>query len=173
MNRVGMVVCASHAGYRTARELIDASSEPVIFSHSNPRAVWNSPRNIPDDLMIACASRGGIIGLNGIGPFLGENDARIETFLRHIDYALDLIGEDHVGLALDYCFGEEDGMSDFMASYPALFPSRPAYQHGMRMISPWRLGEIAEALTARGIRSSTLRKIFGENHLRIAETVWR
>ncbi len=172
MNRVGMVVCASHAGYRTARELIDASSEPVIFSHSNPRSVWDSPRNIPDDLMIACASRGGVIGLNGIGPFLGENDARIETFVRHIDYALDLVGEDHVGLALDYCFGEEDGMSDFMASYPALFPPRPAYRDGMRMISPWRIGEIAEALSAGGVGSPTLRKIFGGNHLRIAEAVW-
>jgi membrane dipeptidase len=172
MNRVGMVVCGSHAGHRTARELIDASSKPVIFSHSNPSGVWGSPRNIPDDLMLACARRGGVVGLNGIGPFLGPNDARIETLVTHIIYALDLLGEDHVGLALDYCFGQENGMVDFMASYPTLFPGE-ACRDGMKMIAPWRLQEVARSLEARGVGSTTLAKLFGGNHLRIAERVWR
>lgn len=173
MNRVGMVVCGSHAGYRTARELIDASSAPVIFSHSNPRGMWHSPRNIPDDLMQACAARGGVVGINGIGHFLGANDNRISTLVAHIAYAIDLIGEDHVGLALDYCFGEEDGLVDFMADYPALFPQGPQTAQGMTMIAPWRLGEIIEALDACGIRHAMLRKLLGGNHLRIAQTVWR
>jgi membrane dipeptidase len=174
MNRVGMVVCGSHAGYRTARELIDASASPVIFSHSNPRAVWNSPRNIPDDLMLACARRGGVIGLNGIGAFLGANDASTETFVRHVEYALTLIGEDHVGISLDYCFGFENDMMDFAASYPDLFPPADGYQRdGLKMIAPWRLTEIAETLSARGLGRRALAKLFGGNHLRIAETVWR
>jgi len=173
MNRVGMVVCGSHAGYRTARELIDTSSAPVIFSHSNPRAIWNSPRNIPDDLMIACARRGGVVGINGIGPFLGANDSRIETLVAHILYALDLIGEDHVGLALDYCFGEEDGLIDFMAEYPALFPPENCGATGMKMVAPWRMDEIAEALDTKGIGLVTLQKLFGGNHFRIARDVWR
>jgi membrane dipeptidase len=173
MNRVGMVVCGSHAGYRTARELIDTSSQPIIFSHSNPRSVWDSPRNIPDDLILACARRGGVIGLNGIGPFLGPNDARIETFANHVDHTLALVGEDHVGIALDYCFGEENGLIEFMATYPTLFPPDQGCGDGMKMISPWRLGEIAAALSDRGLRPPTLAKLFGGNHLRIAETVWR
>jgi membrane dipeptidase len=173
MNRVGMVVCGSHAGYRTARELIDASSEPIIFSHSNPRAVWDTPRNVPDDLMIACASRGGVVGLNGIGPFLGPNDVLTDTFVAHIEYVLDLIGEDHVGIALDYCFGQEDGMVELMTAYPELFPPGHDYSEGMKMIPPWRLGEIARSLGARGHGTSTLAKVFGENHLRIAKAVWR
>jgi len=174
MNRVGMVVCGSHAGHRTARELIDASATPVIFSHSNPRTVWNSARNIDDDLMIACARRGGVVGLNGIGAFLGSNDDRTESFVRHVDYALDLIGEDHVGLALDYCFGEEGGLRDFIGAFPTLFPPEHGYMtDGLRMIAPWRLGEIAEMLATRGIGTSTLGKLFGGNHLRIARTVWK
>jgi membrane dipeptidase len=174
MNRVGMVVCGSHAGYRTARELIDVSAAPVIFSHSNPRAVWDTPRNIPDELMLACARRGGVIGLNGIGAFLGANDIRTETFVRHVEYALSLIGEDHVGIALDYCFGFETDMMEFLAQYPELFPSGDGYlRDGLKMIAPWQLTEVARTLSARGLGSAALAKLFGGNHLRIAETVWR
>jgi len=174
MNRAGMVVCGSHAGYRTARELIDASASPVIFSHSNPRAVWDNPRNIPDDLMLACARRGGVIGLNGIGAFLGANDASTDAFVRHVEYALALIGEDHVGISLDYCFGFENAMVDFAASYPDLFPPADGYQRdGLKMIAPWRLSEIAESLSARGLKMPALAKLFGGNHLRIAEMVWQ
>lgn len=174
MNRVGMVVCGSHAGDRTARELIDASAQPVIFSHSNPRSMWPSPRNIPDDVMRACASRGGVVGLNGIGAFLGPNDARVATFVQHVEYALGLIGEDHVGIALDYCFGMEGGMVDFAKSYPALFPAEHGYEKdGLKMIPPWQLAEIASLLLARGVRAPVLAKLLGGNHLRIAKAVWR
>jgi membrane dipeptidase len=174
MNRVGMVVCGSHAGDRTARELIDASAAPVIFSHSNPRAMWGSPRNIPDDVMKACASRGGVIGLNGIGAFLGANDARVETLARHVQYALDLVGEDHVGIALDYCFGMESGMVDFALSYPALFPAGHGYEKdGIRMIPPWHLQALAELLLASGVQPGALAKLLGGNHLRIAKAVWQ
>jgi Membrane dipeptidase (Peptidase family M19) len=69
----GMIVCCSHAGYRTAREVIDCSANPVIFSHSNPRALRDHARNIPDDLMRSCAARGWVIGINGIDLFLDEN----------------------------------------------------------------------------------------------------
>ena len=174
MNRVGMVVCGSHAGERTARELIDASSEPIIFSHSNPRSVWNSPRNISDELMLACARRGGVIGLNGIGAFLGANDNCTGTFVRHVEYALDLVGEDHVGIALDYCFAQETEISELVQAYPELFPHQHGFERdGLKMIAPWQLIEIAESLSARGHQRTTLAKLFGGNHLRIAQTVWR
>ena len=69
----GMIVCCSHAGYRTAREVIDCSANPVIFSHSNPRALRDHARKIPDALMRSCAARGWVIGINGIDLFLDEN----------------------------------------------------------------------------------------------------
>ena len=171
MNRVGMVVCGTHTGYRTAREMIDLSSQPTIFSHSNPRAVWDHPRNIPDDLMKACAARGGVVGLNGIGLFLGANDTRTDTFVKHVDYALDLVGEDHVGIALDYVFDADEMHAYFVANREA-FPPSLGFGDGITMIPPSQLPEIGEALSAR-YSSGTLAKLFGGNHLRIAQKVWR
>jgi membrane dipeptidase len=171
MNEVGMVVCGSHCGYRTAREAIDLSAQPTIFSHSNPRGKWDHPRNIPDDLMKACASRGGVIGINGFGPFMGPNDARTITYVEHLEYALALLGDDHVGIALDYVFdpAELDGL---VASDPVAFPPK-YYATGANMVEPWRLPEIAQCLIDRGHSIDTLRKVFGANHLRIATQVWR
>lgn len=172
MNRVGMVPCGTHCGYRTARDLIEFSMSPVIFSHSNPRSMWDHPRNIPDDLMKACAERGGVIGINGIGIFLGENDARITTILNHIDYALSLVGEDHVGLALDYVFDDQE-VAAFAAQNPVMFPPSAGFGGEMAMIAPWQIGEIADGLSKRGLGSTGLEKVLGGNHLRIAQTVWR
>jgi membrane dipeptidase len=171
MNSVGMVVCASHCGYRTARELIDYSATPVVFSHSNPRGVWDNPRNIPDDLMIACASRGGVIGLNGFGLFLGANDASTETFVAHVEYAINLVGEDHVGLALDYIYDRRE-LEEFFAASPEMFPAEQGYGRGVTMVEPTRLADVAAMLSHKGYSPATLGKVFGGNHLRIAETVW-
>lgn len=172
MNRVGMVPCGSHTGYRTARELIDASSTPVIFSHSNPRTVWDHPRNIPDDLMTACAARGGVIGINGIGIFLGNNDSSVSTFANHVEHALARVGEDHVGVALDYVFDDQE-VAQFAAANPAMFPSDAGYGAGMAMIAPWQFDAILEELLGRGLGQETLKKLLGGNHLRIATEVWR
>jgi membrane dipeptidase len=171
MNAVGMVVCGSHCGYRTARELIDVSSSPVIFSHSNPLGMWNHPRNIPDDLMKACASRGGVIGINGFGPFLGDNDASILTYVNHIDYAVSLVGPEHVGIALDYVFDSQE-LDEYISKDPESFPPE-FYSEGTRMLEPWRLPDVAHMLHARGYPISSLQQIFGENHLRVAKKVWQ
>ncbi len=86
MERVGMIVCCSHTGHRTAREVLEVATKPVIFSHSNPSALHAHPRNIPDDLILGCAATGGVVGINGIGSFLGKNDNTSKTFARHIDH---------------------------------------------------------------------------------------
>ncbi|WP_079227381.1 dipeptidase [Pseudomonas putida] len=173
MNEVGMVLCCTHAGYLTARQAIEVSDAPVIFSHSNPRSMYDHPRNIPDDLMRMCAERGGVIGLNGIGIFLGNNDASTETFMRHLEYSLDLVGEDHVGIGTDYSFDQEDVQRAVLSNPetfpPELFPSGS----GLEMIPPWRFNEIAFRLSDRGYSQSLLAKLFGGNHMRIANQVWR
>ncbi|MHB8814977.1 MAG: dipeptidase [Steroidobacteraceae bacterium] len=73
MERVGMVLCLSHAGARTAADALEYSRKPAIFSHSNPYGDTPHARNGGDDLLRACARKGGVIGLSGIGPFLGTN----------------------------------------------------------------------------------------------------
>ena len=58
--------------------------------------------------MKARAGRGSVIGINGFGPFVGANDASTATYVAHVEYALDLVGDDHVGVALDYVFDRDE-----------------------------------------------------------------
>lgn len=172
MERVGMVLCCSHTGYRTAREAIEYSRNPVIFSHSNPRAMWDHERNIPDDLMRACARTGGVVHLNGIGAFLGKNDNSTETLVKHIDYAVQLIGPEHVGLGLDYVFDARE-LDEFIQVHPDMFPPEKGYGVGIAMVEPERFPEIAEALLKRGYPEAAVAGILGHNSLRVARAVWR
>jgi membrane dipeptidase len=171
MERVGMVVCCSHIGERSAMEIMALASRPVIFSHSNPGAVWPQARNISDDALRACARTGGVIGINGIGIFLGDNDASTELIARHIDYVVDLVGPDHVGIGLDYAF-DQDEVQDFVKAHPETYPPEK-YANGIAMAPPECLPQVAETLLRRGYSNDDVRKIMGENHLRIARQVWR
>ena len=73
MNSAGMVPDGSHCSVRTGLDLCETSTKPVIYSHSCMRSVWDHPRNITDDQARACADTGGVIGINGVGIFLGVN----------------------------------------------------------------------------------------------------
>ncbi|MFN9279280.1 MAG: dipeptidase [Betaproteobacteria bacterium] len=92
MERLDMLVCLSHTGHRTARDVLAMAQRPVIFSHSNPATLRPYPRNIPDELIRACAETGGVVGISGIGAFLGDNDSRSEIYARHIDHVVKLVG---------------------------------------------------------------------------------
>ena len=174
MNRVGMVPCCSHCGKRTALDVIETSATPVIFSHSNPRAIWDHPRNIDDEVMRACAERGGVIGINGVGRFLGPNDTSSATVARHIDYAARLVGPDHVALGLDYVFDRSE-LAAFIAADPAMFGenARAAAKTGLDFVAPEQLTEIVDSLSSLGHAESDIRKILGLNLLRIAHEVWK
>ncbi|MCO7597472.1 MULTISPECIES: dipeptidase [Pseudomonas] len=172
MARVGMIGCCSHTGYRTAREAIDASPSPLIFSHSNPQALFAHPRNIPDDLIIACAERGGVIGINGIGLFLGDNDASPTNVARHVMYVADLVGVEHVGIGLDFIHDRQE-IDAYLAANPDKFPPHLGYSVGMDMMSPAELPALAAQLSAQGMNDAELAAVFGGNWLRLAEQVWR
>ena len=172
MQEAGMVVCCSHTGLRTARDVLDYAQSPVIFSHSNPRALWDHPRNIPDDMITACAATGGVVGINGLGLFLGDNDNRTATICQHIDYVAQLVGPEHVGLALDYVFDPEE-LEAFVQEKPEFFPPSNGYTRGFNMVEPARIPEIVETLSAMGWDEPALRGLLGENHLRVASEVWR
>ncbi|MEI8326127.1 MAG: membrane dipeptidase, partial [Betaproteobacteria bacterium] len=145
MERVGMLLCCSHTGHRTVREVFAAATRPVIFSHSNPSAVHAHPRNIPDDLIRACAATGGLVGINGIGTFLGGNDNQTEAFARHIDHVVQLVGPQHVALGLDYVFDAGE-LDDYLARMAHAFPSDLGYHKGVRMVAPEQLEGIVQTL---------------------------
>jgi membrane dipeptidase len=172
MERVGMVLCCSHTGYRTAREAMEYAKKPVIFSHSNARALWDHPRNLPDDLMRCCAATGGVVNINGFGIFLGDNDNSTETLLRHIEYVAALIGAEHVGLGLDYVFDQAE-MAEYLRARPDLFPPDKGYVAQIAMIEPERFPAVAEELLKRGYTDVEVKGILGDNNMRIARQVWR
>jgi len=174
MNRTGMIPCCSHTGKRTAMDVIECSQTPVIFSHSNPRALWDHPRNIDDEAIRACAGKGGVIGINGVGMFLGDNDTRSETLARNIDYVANLAGIDHVGLGLDYVFDRAE-LDMYMRTRPEMFgadASRVA-QHGCDFVAPEQLPEIVEELLRLGYAEDDIEKILGLNFIRVARANWK
>lgn len=171
MERVGMMVCCSHIGKRSALEILKQARRPVIFSHSNPRRLWDHARNIDDDVMLACAETGGVVGINGVGIFLGDNDASPETIARHIDYAVNLIGVEHVGIGLDYAFDQEE-VTAFVKAHPESYPPEK-YPNGIELAPPEAIPRIAGLLLERGYSDSDVGAIMGGNLLRVAREVWR
>ena len=172
MERVGMMVCLSHTGYRTAMDAMAVATKPVIFSHSCARAVYDHPRNITDEMMRACAATGGVVGINGIGIFLGHNDASTENFVRHLDHAVQTVGAEHVGLGFDYVFDQQE-LDEYVVKMRHTFPPGFGYDAGIRMVAPEQMESIVEALLARGYSDDGLRAILGGNWLRVARSVWR
>ena len=93
MNQLGIVIDLSHSGDRTAMEALELSEQPVIFSHSTSRNLFNRPRSAPDPLIVAAAKRGGVVC----------QDVRANTsvaeYVDWVDYCVKLVGVDHVGVA--------------------------------------------------------------------------
>ncbi len=171
MERVGMTVCCSHTGYRTTMDIMRMATRPVIFSHSNPLGVWRHKRNVRDAAIRACAATGGVVGVNGIGMFLGANDSRSSTVARHIDYVAQLVGVEHVGLGIDYVFDTQE-LEEYVAANPHLFPAEEGYGTGLNMVAPEQVPEIAAELFRLGYRSVDVRKVLGGNFLRVARANW-
>jgi membrane dipeptidase len=177
INRVGLIMDCSHSGYRTSMEVMERSKRPVVFSHSNPKALKNHARNIRDDQIDACARTGGVVCVSGIGIFLGANDISTETLVRHIDYVVDRAGIDHVGLGLDYVFDREaDDMPpglDQQQWWPPGNEYGKSLYAAMKIVPPDRLPEITEALLAHQYGEADVSKIIGGNMLRVAEQSWQ
>jgi membrane dipeptidase len=171
MNRVGMLVDCSHTGYKTSMDAFACSTAPVIFSHANVKGLWKHERNITDDQIDACAATGGVIGVNGIGLFLGSNDAATDLLLNHIDYLVQRVGPAHVGIGLDWVYD----MESLMALVNQLGDTYPdgAYDCDIQVAQPEQLPEITEGLLQRGYAEVDIRGILGLNWLRAARQVWK
>ena len=199
MNRLGMIVDISHVSDKTFADVLEASKAPVFASHSSCRAICDAPRNMSDEMMRELAAKGGVIQVNYHVGFLSQEFRNAEKahpewekaiglevqkrcgdregcqmiegdrvtreyvqrgdlprvdwtkIIEHIDHAVKVAGIDHVGLGSDFDganmpFGMEDAAS---------------------------LPKITQALVEKGYSESDVRKILGENTLRLMTEVER
>ena len=170
MNRVGMLVDGSHTGYRTTMEAIElcaAAAVPFIFSHSNAYSLVSHYRNIKDDQIKACARSGGLIGINGVNEFLGDDAASSSALFRHLDYVVSLVGPHHVGIGLDYV-RDVDAIWAWIQREGDLWP-----QHGSEPMpypahaQPEQLADLVAMMVSHGYQPQDIRNILGGNFLRV------
>ncbi|MEM1113300.1 MAG: membrane dipeptidase [Pseudomonadota bacterium] len=174
MNRVGMVVDVSHMGKRSSLDTIDASATPAIFSHSGVFSLCRHIRNIDDEQIRACAARGGVVGVVGIGAFLGDPDARAETMFRHIDYVAQLVGAKHVGIGTDFI----DDMEWTWAGMEEARNTSWRDPYGTQLyegvaFAPEQLVQLVELMMAAGYGREGIEGVLGTNFHRIYAAVER
>jgi membrane dipeptidase len=169
MNRVGMIVDLSHMSYRATMEACDVSTAPVIFSHSNPKALRDHARNISDEQIKACAQTGGVIGINGIGDFLGGTSS--ELYVQNIEYVINLVGPEHVGIGLDYVIDKQE-LAEYIEEHPDVFPPDKIKDY-LSFAEPEQISEFTELLCQKGHSEQVISGVLGGNFLRVAERVWK
>ncbi|HSM60475.1 MAG TPA: membrane dipeptidase [Longimicrobiales bacterium] len=185
MDGLGILVDLSHCGQRTTAEGIAASSNPVAITHSGCAAVAPHPRSKQDAELRAMAERGGVIGIY-LMPFLSPGrEPTTADVVAHIEHAVQVCGEDHVGIGSDLSVTPIDGSDEywrlhreFVAARIARGIAAPAEDPDMLFTVPElnshrRMELIADALDARGHSSTRIEKILGGNFLRLFREVWR
>ena len=99
---LGIILDVSHLSDRAFWELFELSPMPHIATHSDFRDLCGAKRNLTRDMALKIASRGGVIGVNLYPPFLRDGeDVDINDIIRHVDYGLELVGEDCMAFGLD------------------------------------------------------------------------
>lgn len=173
INTAGIIIDCSHASKRSSLEIMEISQHPAIFSHTNVKAIFDHPRTIDDEQIFACAAQGGVIGLTGLGIFLGDPSASVDTYIRQIDYLAERIGTSHIGIGLDTEFYPEhkdlpegEGEDDWWPT------EHYGQMNGHVQLQPETLGEVAHQLTRLGYSDADIQAIYGNNFMRIAEATW-
>jgi membrane dipeptidase len=172
MERVGMSIDISHTGERTSFDIIEASTRPVVSSHSNAAAIHPHMRNLSDDLAKACVATGGVLGLSGGSDYMGDHLARPETLFRHIDHYTSLVGADNVGLGLGIV-NEAEPMNDFARSRPDEWPmaTDPNWP-GFRYLGAGQIPDLVALMLDHGYSDADCLGILGGNWRRVCKELW-
>ena len=173
MNRVGMLVDGSHTGYRSTMDAMHVCEGPFVFSHSNPFAVRPHYRSIRDDQIKACAATGGVIGINGVGFWVGDHDASTEAVFRCLDYTVQLVGSRHVGLGFDYVWDLEK-LIKWARAAPLLWPPYQGEEMTLHNYAgAEQMVELTQMMIDHGYDEEAIRGILGENWARVCDAVWK
>ena len=149
MNRLGMIVDVSHTSDETFWDVLATSAAPVVASHSSVRALCDKKRNMDDDMLRALGKARGVVMINFLSMYLAADPKTVTAarLVDHIEHAIDVAGVDAVGLGSD--FGNPE------VAFPA----------GMEDVG--KLSFIADELRRRGRSADDVRKVMGENFMRV------
>jgi membrane dipeptidase len=181
MNQLGMTIDTAHCGDRTALEAIEHSARPTVISHVGARALWNTARMMPDDVLKACAERGGVIGVEAAPhTTLTRQHPRhsIESFMEHVEYLAGTVGIDHVAFGPDTLFGDHVALHHAFASQLSIGSSHagPEYEEVAYVRGLENPGEaISNAvrwLVKHGYSDEEIAKVAGLNVLRVLKETW-
>ncbi|MBI2467452.1 MAG: membrane dipeptidase [Candidatus Rokubacteria bacterium] len=181
MNQLGIAIDVSHSGDRTSLDTIEASEKPVFITHAGARALWNTRRMKPDDVIKACAQKGGVIGVEAAPhTTLTQKHRRhsIEPVMEHFEYIANLVGIDHASFGPDTLFGDHVGLHDYFASQLSI-----THLHGQQQFEkvPYVAGienpaealpNIVRWLVSHGYSDKDIAKVIGGNAMRVLEQVW-
>lgn len=171
LNRRGMVPDGSHVGARTTFDMCAVSTRPVVFSHSNMRAIWDHPRNITDDQARAVADTGGVVGVTGVGIFLGPNTPTLDAMVRHLEHAVGVVGIEHVGVSTDFSF-DWGTFRDVLSTSPELYDASYTAWGPVEWMPPETFVGLGAALTGRGWTDDDITAVLGGNFRRVALESW-
>jgi membrane dipeptidase len=184
LNASGITVDTAHCGLQTTSDAIEHSSRPVAISHSGCRAVADRPRSKPDDILKRMADKGGVIGIY-LMPFLTmSGQPTSDDVVRHIEHAIKVCGEDHVGIGSDLSITPHVVDAEYMKVHrtfvegriragvaaPGEDPEVPMFVTDLN--TPRRMERIADKLIARGHSTARVEKVIGQNFLRLMRETW-
>jgi membrane dipeptidase len=185
VNRLGVLLDLSHAGRRTIAEGIAVSKAPVAITHTGCRALADLPRNTSDESLKALAEKGGVAGIYFM-PFLRvSGQPHAEDLIRHLEHAVNVCGEDHVGLGTDGSITGVALTDAFKAAFrqqvedrrkagisapgesPDVYTLIPEYNDPRRFLT------LADDLARRGWSAARIEKVLGGNFAHLFAAVWR
>lgn len=183
MNAVGVAIDLSHANPQTTTDAIATSSKPVIMTHAGCASVHPHPRNKTDEQLRALAAKGGVVGIYDL-PYLAASPKQptADDYMAHMEHALRVVGEEHVGVGSDVGIEPFDtspkGMAEFnkfeeerqKSGLAAPEEDRPTYVVGLN--TPRRIEVIADQLLKRGYPARTTEKVIGSNFAQVFDEIW-
>lgn len=166
MNRERIVIDLSGVGPRSSLDAMAESEHPVIFSHSNARAVHEHPMNLGDEHLRACAELGGVVGVSAFPAYLSANSRpTLDDVLQHLDHVVDTAGIDHAALGLDFTdLPRKRFPSDPVPDPPYRFPE------GFSGLED--LPRLRERLISQGYGPAERAQVLGGNMVRVLRRVW-
>ncbi len=176
MNRVGIMCDLSHVGAKSSDDVIRASNKPVCYSHTCPSALKKHPRNKTDEEMRFIVERGGFVGVTMFPPFLPKgNDSTVDDYVSVIDYVINIAGEDSVGVGTDFTQDQDTAFFDWLTQdkgYAREIVHFDPIQNPERIRRIGDFPNLTAAMKSAGWPEKRIRKIMGENWVRIIGEVW-